>query len=218
MKIHKAGDHIIHFSLFTFVFLNVLIYILFGSALIFFIILGVSMFLIGCIIAFFRYPSRPLNISENYIYAPADGKIVAVTKESDKEYSTTETYKISIFMSIWNVHVNWYPVSGTIIYQKHHAGKYLVAWHPKSSELNEHHTIVIRMNNGKEILVRQIAGAVARRIISKASKDQKVTQGEELGIIKFGSRVDIYLPTEAQINVSEKQVVRGNKSLIAYFD
>jgi len=177
------------------------------------VLITVPFFLL--IVWFFRNPSRPVIPDENVILCPADGKVVVIEKTFEKEYFNDERWQISIFMSPLNVHVNRFPVSGQVTYCKYHPGKYLVAWHPKSSELNERSTVVIKHTKGQEILVRQIAGAVARRIVPYAKKGMQIQQGDELGFIKFGSRVDIFLPLDAEIKVSLNQKVKGNVDLIA---
>ncbi len=167
------------------------------------------------ILFFFRLPVRNLEPDPGLIYAPADGKVVVIEETVEKEYFRDSRLQISIFMSPFNMHSNRYPVSGQVKYVCYHPGNYMVAWHPKSSELNERSSIVIETEEGEEILIRQIAGAVARRIVTYAKKDQMVTQGDELGFIKFGSRVDIFLPLGTEIEVPILQHVKANKSIIA---
>ncbi len=167
------------------------------------------------ILFFFRLPARNLEPDPELIYAPADGKVVVIEETVEKEYFKDTRLQISIFMSPFNMHSNRYPVSGHIKYVNYHSGNYMVAWHPKSSELNERSTIVIETEKGTEILVRQIAGAVARRIVTYAKEGQTVTQGDELGFIKFGSRVDIFLPLGTEVEVPILQQVKANKSIIA---
>jgi phosphatidylserine decarboxylase len=149
------------------------------------------------------------------IYAPADGKVVVIEETIENEYFKDLRLQVSIFMSPFNMHSNRYPVSGIIKYVGYHPGHYMVAWHPKSSELNERSTIVIQTKEGKEILIRQIAGALARRIVTYAKVNQEVKQGDELGFIKFGSRVDIFLPLGTEIEIPILQQVKANKSIIA---
>jgi phosphatidylserine decarboxylase len=163
---------------------------------------------------FFRNPSRPVVPDESLILCPADGKVLVIRKTIEKEYFKDERWQISVFMSPLNVHVNRYPVSGQVSYFKYHPGKYMVAWHPKSSELNERSTVVIKTPLGNEILVRQIAGAVARRIVPYAREGEQVKQGDELGFIKFGSRVDLFLPVQTNISVVLDQVFKGNVDVI----
>jgi len=167
------------------------------------------------ILFFFRLPVRHLEPDPGLIYAPADGKVVVIEETDENEYFRDKRLQISIFMSPFNMHSNRYPVSGRVKYVKYHSGDYMVAWHPKSSELNERSTIVIETEKGVEILVRQIAGAVARRIVTYSKVGQKVTQGGELGFIKLGSRVDIFLPLGTEIEVPILQQVKANKSIIA---
>ena len=167
------------------------------------------------VVWFFRNPARPVVPDETAIVCPADGKVVVIEKTLENEYFKDERWQVSVFMSPLDVHVNRYPVSGQVTYFRYHAGKYLVAWHPKSSELNERATVVLKNADGREILVRQIAGAVARRIVPYAKEGARVSQGDELGFIKFGSRVDIFLPLDAEIKVSLNQKVKGNVDVIA---
>ncbi len=154
---------------------------------------------------------------DNLIYSPADGKIVAIEETREQEYFGDNRIQISVFMSPLNVHVNYYPISGTIDYLKYHKGKYLVAWHPKSSTANERATVVIRNKKNVSVMVRQIAGAVARRILTNAAQGDSVRQGEELGFISFGSRVDILLPPGTKILTSLNARVKGKKTVIARF-
>jgi phosphatidylserine decarboxylase len=149
------------------------------------------------------------------VFAPADGKVVVIEEVMEEEYFKDKRIQVSIFMSPLNVHVNRYPVSGTVKYFKYHEGDYLVAWHPKSSSHNERTTVVVEAKKGVELLVRQIAGAMARRIVCYAMEGEEVVQGEQMGFIKFGSRVDLFLPLNAKINVKLNENVQGNRSVIA---
>jgi len=160
------------------------------------------------ILRFFRDPKRAVP-GEGFIYAPADGKVVVIEETTESEYFKDERIQISIFMSVWNVHINWYPTAGELSYYKYHPGKYLVAHHPKSSTMNERNTLVIKTIRGSEMLIRQIAGIVARRIISYAAPEKSVKLGDEMGFIRFGSRVDIFLPLGTEILVKPGQRVRG---------
>jgi phosphatidylserine decarboxylase len=178
---------------------------------------ALSLFLLVTILQFFRNPSRLLEINENNIIAPADGKVVVIEQVTETEYFNDKRIQVSIFMSPINVHVNRYPVSGIVKYSKYHPGLFLVAWHPKSSTDNERTTIVVKHQNGQEILFRQIAGALARRIVNYAKVDDKAVQGQEFGFIKFGSRVDLLLPTNVKIQVGLNVVVKGNRTVIASF-
>lgn len=167
------------------------------------------------VLQFFRKPTRKTPINPQHIIAPADGKVVVIEEVTETEYFNDRRIQVSIFMSPFNVHINFNPLSGIISYFKYHPGKYLVAWHPKSSTENERTTIVTRHENGTEVLFRQIAGALARRICWYVDKDVKVTQGQEFGFIKFGSRVDIFLPLTAKINVKLDDRPVGGETVIA---
>jgi len=180
-----------------------------------FIIPAVSVIIFVSIILFFRLPARKCIKAEKVFYAPAEGSIVAVEEAYEDEYLKTNCIKVSIFMSIFNMHQNIIPVSGKIVYYKYHPGKYLVAWHPKSSYKNEHTSIVIETKDGLNLLVRQIAGFVARRIICNIKENDIVEQGEELGFILFGSRVDIYLPASTTVNVKKGDKVKAAINPIA---
>ncbi len=169
------------------------------------------------ILQFFRYPHRTKTRSDSLVIAPADGKIVVIEKTEETEYYKDKRIQVSIFMSPINVHANWFPVSGAVKYLKYHKGKYLVAWHPKASTENERSTIVIERDKNKSVLLRQIAGALAKRIVYYPRQGDMVRQGAELGFIKFGSRIDLFLPLDAKINVQLNQKVTGSVSIIAEF-
>ncbi len=180
----------------------------------FLVIFGILLILI---LQFFRNPKRNIPAKdENKIYAPADGKVVVIEKATESEYFKDERLQISIFMSPINVHVNRCATSGEVMYAKYHAGKYLVAWHPKSSTENERTTTVLQNEHGP-VLYRQIAGALARRIVNYLKKGDQVQQGQEMGFIKFGSRMDIFLPLDAKVHVEMNQMVKGNLDVIASF-
>jgi phosphatidylserine decarboxylase len=168
------------------------------------------------ILQFFRNPKRKTKVNSKQIIAPVDGKVVVIEEVFEKEYFKDKRLQISIFMSPLNVHVTRYPVSGKVTYSKYHPGKYLVAWHPKSSEENERTTIVINTTNFGEIMYRQIAGAMARRIVNYATVDLEVTQGDDAGFIKFGSRVDVFLPINTKIKVLLNEKVKGGEQIIAF--
>ena len=170
------------------------------------------------VLQFFRNPKRETIINKNHLIAPVDGKVVIIKKVHEKEYFKDDRLQISIFMSPLNVHVTRYTMSGIIKFSKYHPGKYLVAWHPKSSELNERTTIVIENETFGEILYRQVAGAVARRIINYAEEGSKVVQGEDAGFIKFGSRVDLFLPLDTKIDIKLNDKVKGGVQKIAHKD
>ncbi|MFZ9074822.1 MAG: phosphatidylserine decarboxylase family protein [Flavobacteriaceae bacterium] len=180
---------------------------------------GLQLFaLVGLILVlqFFRNPKRETPININHLIAPVDGKVVIIQEVYEKEYFKDQRLQVSIFMSPLNVHVTRYAMSGTVQFSKYHPGKYLVAWHPKSSELNERTTIVLKNEVFGEILYRQIAGAVARRIVNYAKVGDEVTQGEDAGFIKFGSRVDLFLPLGTPLEIALNETVKGGVQTIAH--
>lgn len=216
MSIHKEGYKILGFGFIALLVLNIIMQVLWGDLEILkWGFLALSFMLYVFLLFFFRWPERSLEPDHGLIYAPADGKVVVIEETEEREYFMDIRLQVSIFMSPFNVHSNRYPVSGKVKYVRYHPGRYMVAWHPKSSELNERSSIVIETKEGKEILVRQIAGAVARRIVTYAKENQDVMQGDELGFIKFGSRVDIFLPLGTEIEIPILQQVRANKDIIA---
>jgi len=178
---------------------------------------ALSVFLLVTILQFFRDPKRTATIEDNSIVAPADGKVVVIEEVMETEYFNDKRIQVSIFMSPVNVHINRYPISGIVKYSKYHPGLFLVAWHPKSSTDNELTTVVVKHKNGEEVLFRQIAGALARRIVNYAKENDVASQGSEFGFIKFGSRVDILLPLSAKVTVSLNQKVTGPETVIATF-
>jgi phosphatidylserine decarboxylase len=175
-----------------------------------------ALILLILVLQFFRNPNRTTPKNEKHLISPADGKVVIVQEVFEKEYFKDKRLQVSIFMSPLNVHVTRYTMSGVVNFSKYHPGKYLVAWHPKSSELNERTTIVLENETFGEILYRQIAGAVARRIVNYAEEGTQVTQGEDAGFIKFGSRVDLFLPLGTPIDVKVNDVVKGGVQTIAH--
>lgn len=215
MKIHKEGYTIILTSLliggglYTINHLFLIEYPIFYWLLNAFIVV-----MLYLVIQFFRVPFRTSPEGENLIICPADGKVVVIEEVEETEYFKDKRIQISIFMSPMNVHANWNPISGKTTYYKYHPGKFLVAWHPKSSTENERSTVVTKHANGTEILFRQIAGAVARRIVCYAKPDQEVKAGSEFGFIKFGSRIDVFLPIGTEINIELNQVVQGKTTII----
>ena len=217
MTIHKEGYKTIAYSTIVFGVINLAsFYFLSSSApyislLLFIVTLALLLFLIS----FFRIPKRQHTIQENAIVAPADCKVVVIEEVQADEYFTDRRIQVSIFMSPLNVHVNRNPVSGEVLYSQYHKGKYLVAWHPKSSTENERHSVVYRSTNGKEILVKQIAGALAKRIVNYLQPGMQVKQTEEMGFIKLGSRVDLLLPLDAKINVKIGDKPQGGVTVIA---
>lgn len=215
MKIHKEGHAIIIvFALIGFIIAE-MSYLKLGNTAFYCILTAIIIFNLF-VVSFFRNPTkRKPVLSEDDVIAPADGTIVTIEKVHEPEYFEGERIQVSIFMSIYNVHKNFFPVSGEISFYKHHNGHYMRAHLPKSSTENERSTIVVKKNNGTEIMFRQVAGAVARRIVSYVEKGQKVEQSSEAGFIKFGSRIDIYLPIDADVKVKLNHKTVGSQSTIA---
>jgi phosphatidylserine decarboxylase len=176
---------------------------------------AISLVVMVVVLQFFRSPSRNWTKNENQIICPADGKVVVIEEVEEPEFFKDKRLQISIFMSPTNVHVNRYPVSGTVKYAVQHHGKYLVAWHPKSSTENERTTVVVEQKNGTQILFRQIAGALARRIVMYSKVGDVASQTEQFGFIKFGSRVDVFLPIGTKVNVKLDEVVKGGITVLA---
>ena len=214
---HKEGYKILAFSLIGFIIINLLSNLLIdeNQHWIIVLIFVVTLILFFLVIQFFRNPKRKIDIDENRILSPVDGKVVAIEKVHEPEFIDEERMQVSIFMSPLNVHVTRYPIGGEILYSKYHPGKFLVALHPKSSEENERTTVVIKTENFGNVLYRQIAGAVARRIVNYAKEGETVKQGEDSGFIKFGSRLDLLLPVDAEITVNINDKVKGGKSVIS---
>lgn len=175
----------------------------------------VALLLLITVLQFFRNPKRNCKINDNHIIAPVDGKVVVIEEVYESEYFKDQRLQVSIFMSPINVHVTRYPVKGTVRFSKYHPGKYLVAWHPKASIENERTTVVIENKVFGEVLYRQIAGALARRIVNYAEEGMQVIQGTDAGFIKFGSRVDLFLPIGTQINVKLNETAVGGKTIVA---
>ena len=216
MTIHKEGRTLLFVLLLALFALNwALVSFLPGAQGIQNIAIGSSLLLYLIILQFFRSPVFTIAKNEKHVLAPADGKVVVIEETLEPEYLKSRRKQISIFMSPVNVHVNRMPVGGSISYFKYHPGKYLVAWHPKSSTENERTTVVAKMKNGTEVLFRQIAGALARRIKCYVKEGLSLEQGQEFGFIKFGSRVDIFLPLDAIIKVSIGDITKGGRTVIA---
>ena len=216
MTIHREGYQSIGIGTLIFGAINFGCFYFFSASLpaLCWVIFFATLFLLLFLVSFFRVPNRTLTINENAVVAPADGKVVVIEEITDIEYFKTKRLQVSIFMSPANVHVNRNPVSGQVVYNQYHKGKYLVAWNPKSSTENERHSVVIKKDT-TEILVKQIAGALAKRIVNYLQVGQKVEQTDEMGFIKFGSRVDLLLPVGTKINVELNQVVQGGVTIIA---
>ena len=210
---HKEGHKII---LITFSLIIILILLLDYFSIEY--KMQIQLFLIGqliIVLQFFRNPKRITSFGNNHVVSPVDGKVVVIEEVYEPEYFKDMRIQVSIFMSPINVHVTRYPVSGEVLFSKYHPGKYLVAWHPKSSTENERTTIVLKNESSVEVLYRQIAGALARRIVNYAKTTSTVQQGEDAGFIKFGSRVDLFLPLNTKINVKINQKVNGAEDIIA---
>ena len=217
MKIHPEGYVIILVTFLLLTGINVLMHYICSLSWLNYLISILTIVFFFLVVWFFRNPDRPLTPDGNKIFAPADGEIVVIEEVEETEYFHDKRIQVSIFMSPLNVHVNRYPVSGTVSYVKYHPGKYLVAWHPKSSTLNERSTVVVKTIDGQEVLFRQIAGAVARRIVLYPKEGEQAIQGADYGFIKFGSRVDVFLPLDAKIQVKMGQKSIGNQTIIATF-
>ena len=212
---HKEGYPIISISLIITIIINLISSHFLGDLIISKIIGIITLIVMILILQFFRNPKRITEINDSLIISPVDGKVVAIEKVYEKEYFKDERIQISVFMSPLNVHVTRYANSGVVKFSKYHPGKYLVAWHPKSSEKNERTTVVVDNKKFGEVLYRQIAGAVARRIVNYSKIGDNVIQGDDAGFIKFGSRVDLFLPLDSKIKVELNQIVKGGEDTIA---
>ncbi len=213
VSIHKEGHDFILIIGAILLLINILIAFVAKSALLSVTLALASSFIFFMVGYFFRIPHREMFLDDGKIIAPADGKVVVIEQVHEGEYFNDNRIQVSIFMSPTNVHVNRSPISGVVNYQKYHPGKYLVAWHPKSSEKNERNTVVIK-NDSIEVLIRQIAGKLARKIRYYVEEGDQINQANEFGFIKFGSRVDLFLPIGTKINVDLKQKVKGGITVI----
>lgn len=211
---HKEGHLIILYTFLLIALITVLLDFFIENQILKYILQIFCLLMLILILQFFRNPKRKFNLNPEKVLSPVDGKIVAIEEVFENEYFNDKRLQVSIFMSPINVHVTRYPIGGKVLYSKYHPGKYLVAWHPKSSEKNERTTIVISNKNIGKILYRQIAGLLARRIINYAKVEENVFQGNDAGFIKFGSRVDLFLPLNAKINVKINQNVKGGIDFI----
>ncbi|MEO0553774.1 MAG: phosphatidylserine decarboxylase family protein [Bacteroidota bacterium] len=215
MTVHKEGRTLLLVLLIVFVLLNYGIYMYAADPLIFRITLASTIAFYLIILQFFRSPKIKSTVNPKHVLAPADGKVVVIEETVEEEYLKEKRIQLSIFMSPINVHVNRMPIKGVIDFFKYHPGKYLVAWHPKSSTENERTTVVTKMDDGVKILFRQIAGAMARRIKWYIKEGDKLEQGQEFGFIKFGSRVDVFLPLDAKIKVGLNEKTTGGLTVLA---
>jgi phosphatidylserine decarboxylase len=216
-RIHREGTSILVVAFLIFAVVNAPLWYFFPDNVVLNSLISVSSLLIYLLMVnFFRSPKRifPGDV-ENVIVAPADGKVVVIEKVYEPDHFKDERIQVSIFMSPLNVHANWYPVDGVVVRAEHQKGKFHKAWLPKASTENERSLVVIKMNDGREILVRQVAGAMARRIVTYAAAGEECFIDQHLGFIKFGSRVDLYLPLDAKINVALDQKTVGNETVIA---
>lgn len=219
MKFHKEGYTTLALSILVVFIINALTHFYFSdNALLTWIVYILSFVLLVTVIQFFRSPIRKVSPSERSILCPADGKVVVIEETEETEYFKDKRLQISIFMSPINVHSNRSPIAGVVKFFKYHPGKYLMAWNPKSSTLNERTTIVVQSSFGVEVLFRQIAGALARRIVWYVNEGKEVKQGDEFGFIKFGSRVDVFLPVGTKINVKLGDKVKGGITVMGEFD
>lgn len=217
MRFHKEGYVIMTSATIITSIIVATIWILLGDAMLWLngLLSIIPIVFLYLIIQFFRVPNRTIAGNSSEVVCPADGKVVVIERVFEPEFIKEECIQISIFMSPLNVHANYVPIAGKVAYTKYHKGLYLVAWHPKSSTENERSTMVIETPSKKHVLVRQIAGAVARRICFYARNEHEYKKGEEFGFIKFGSRVDVFLPTDAQINVTIGQKVKNREDILA---
>jgi len=219
MNIHKEGYRTIAISVLIFGAINIIVFYFFSAEMpvVSWIVFSVSLIMLMFVISFFRSPKRNFTVSHHQVICPADGKVVVIEETIEPEYFKDKRLQISIFMSPANVHINRIPMSGKVEYSQYHKGKYLVAWSPKSSTENERHSVVIKSDSAI-ILVKQIAGAMAKRIVNYLQVGQNVSQGNEMGFIKFGSRVDVLLPVGTELNVKLNQQVKGGVTVLATID
>ena len=215
MRLHKEGTKIIIYTVLLLSAINLAFFQFLDVPFLNYTLLSISVVLLVLVLNFFRVPLRKVTINDKNILAPSDGKLVVIEQVQENEYLKEKCIQLSIFMSPLNVHKQWFPINGKVEYTKYHPGKYLVAWHPKSSTENERSTTVISSNNGTKILFRQIAGAVARRICNYANLGQNITQKDEAGFIKFGSRVDVFVPINATIKVKIGDKIIGGQTILA---
>lgn len=215
MKIHKEGYNIIAVAFIIAAAIILGCHYILGWSLVTKIIAGLATLLFLFIIRFFRTPKRVSVVDSSLVIAPCDGKVVQIREVVEDEYLKTKCIQVSVFMSVFNVHVNYYPVGGKILYSKHHQGAYIVASYPKASELNERTSIVVETSGGAKILFRQIAGYIARRIVCYAEVGAQANQCSQVGFIKFGSRMDLFLPLDTEVNVKLGESVRACETIIA---
>ncbi len=214
MKIHKAGYPVILVYVLISLIIITLVYLTKNNIAITTVSIALFLLLVF-ILRFFRFPKRKIIFTENQIIAPADGKIVVIEEIDEKEYCNEKRIQVSIFMSVWNVHINWFPSYGKVKQSLHFNGRYMAAWLPKASYENERSVVIIEPPTGGDIVVKQIAGAVARRVITYAKPGDIIVPGQQMGFIRFGSRVDVLLPTNYKIKVQLNQKAVGGKTILA---
>lgn len=214
MRFHPAGKKIIRNTVVVVLALNLIGWLFITTSFFSSLLTMATLVMLVMVLQFFRYPHRPVTTNEKLILSPADGKICVIEECDEKDYLKTRCLKVSIFMSPLNVHINWVPVPGTVTFLKHKEGEFYAAFKDKSAEENERFCTSIRLNDGREIMATQVAGAVARRILNYLKPGQAVTQDLEMGFIRFGSRVDLYLPTDTKLNVKLGQKVTGSQTII----
>lgn len=217
MKLHREGQGPITFASCIFLLCNGVVYTLLSSRFWYVqvLILVLTTILLGLVVFFFRIPKRNLQVKEGNVLAPCDGTVVVIEEVEPDEYFTEKRLQVSVFMSVLNVHVNLNPIQGEVVYSHYHKGKNLVAWHPKSSTENERHSVVYQHANGKEVLAKQIAGALANRIVNYLKIGEVAEQTQEMGFIKFGSRVDLLLPLDCNVQVQLGDKVKGGITTLA---
>ncbi|MEZ4799993.1 MAG: phosphatidylserine decarboxylase family protein [Flavobacteriales bacterium] len=215
MTIHKEGYKILTVTFLILAAINAVVCFAVGIEWLNWAVFGATLIMFFLVLQFFRLPKRTNRAAENELVAPCDGKLVVIEEVEEPEFFKGKRIQVSIFMSPINVHANWVPCEGEVRYVKYHEGLYLVAWHPKSSTENERSTVVIERKPGQDVLLRQVAGAVARRIVYYVKPGQKVNRNEQFGFIKFGSRVDLYFPLGTEIVSKIGDVTKGNETVIA---
>jgi phosphatidylserine decarboxylase len=213
--IHKEGKAIIWTDSIIFGAIAVLFIVLVPNPFIKWTVAAICVALIAFLFIFFRVPDRKPVTGEGLVVSPADGKVVSISEVEDPEYLQGRLTKISVYLNLFSVHITWFPVGGRCVYYKYHPGKYLFAWLPKSSDKNEHSTTVIETSDGKQVMFRQIAGIIARRIVCYCKEDEEFAQGSEAGFIKFGSRADIFIPVDGEVRCKVGDKVIGTQSVLA---
>ncbi|MBI9068576.1 MAG: phosphatidylserine decarboxylase family protein [Salinivirgaceae bacterium] len=215
MRIHKAGFGIIAIAFVLFGGMIGGLYCFSSSTLLLSIVTIVLSIVMLFILRFFRHPKRKIQFTENEVFCPADGKVVVIEEIDEKEFIKDKRIQVSIFMSVWNVHINWFPIIGKVLNSAHFNGRYMAAWLPKASVENERSVVIMETIKGEKIMIKQIAGALARRIITYSTGDKIVKPGDQLGFIRFGSRVDVLLPLNSKIMVELNQKVKGGITKLA---